>query len=122
MLAYPHDSAHQYALDDDEVSPTQARVVYVGLEYVPQGFDPYEGRLANKVLFGDYCQGYVRTAEIDQQGSLLADEHLGHLRLAAGWDQAPDGYVYATTFSKCETPRLDEDDPPASKFYRLVYE
>ena len=48
------------------------------------------------------------------------DRHLGHLRLPTSWDEAPDGFIYVSTFGKCETAGLDRKRSSASRLYRVV--
>ncbi len=120
VLQWPHAGVSAYAAEDPEVVPTNARVAYVALEVEPHARDPYRGALDGQVLFGDYCQGWVRGAQLDTDGTLLADTHLGHLFVPSAWVRGRDGYIYATTFGKCETPNIDEDDPPRSAFVRAV--
>lgn len=120
LLQWPHAGVSAYAAEDPDVVPTNARVAYVALEVEPQEPDPYAGALDGHVLFGDYCQGWVRGAQLDGGGALIADTHLGHLFVPSAWVRGRDGYIYATTFGKCETPSIDEDDPPRSAFVRAV--
>ncbi len=116
---WPHDGVHRYAVEDEDVVPTNARVAYVGLEVRDTPSDPYRGALTGRVLLGDYCQGYVRAAALED-GALVEDRHLGHLHVPSAWAQGTDGFVYAATFGKCETPSIDENDPPPSRFVRAV--
>lgn len=120
VLQWPHAGVSAYAAEDPDVVPTNARVAYVALEVEPHDTDPYRGALDGHVLFGDYCQGWVRGAQLDSDGTLIADSHLGHLVVPSAWVRGRDGYIYATTFGKCETPSIDEDDPPMSAFVRAV--
>jgi len=117
---WAHEGTHPYQLDDPEVSPTNARVAYVGLQYSGQYGDRYEGELTGTVLFGDYCQGFVRGLSVNTAGEVAEDRHLGHLRLPTSWDEAPDGFIYVSTFGQCETAGLDESAPPPSRLYRVV--
>lgn len=79
-----------------------------------------DGALAGKMLFGDFCLGYVHTLAIADAGAAIADTHVGHLAFASGWAQGPDGFVYATTFGSCETGGLDPADPPPSGLWRAI--
>jgi hypothetical protein len=98
-----------------------ARVAWVGLQYpAAADTDPYAGRLDGAVLFGDFCLGFVRALEVDDDGVVQRDEHLGHLAMPSSWAVGPGGFVYAATFGRCETAGLDEADPPPSGFYRAV--
>lgn len=120
LLQWPHQGVSDYAAQDPDVVPTNARVAYVALEVEPRDADPYFGALDDHVLFGDYCQGWVRGAQVDGSGAVQADTHLGHLAVPSAWVRGTDGYIYAATFGKCETPSIDEDDPPQSAFVRAV--
>ncbi len=120
LLQWPHAGVSTYAAEDAEVVPTNARVAYVALEVEPHEPDPYGGALDRHVLFGDYCQGWVRGALLDGAGTVTADSHLGHLGVPSAWVRGRDGYIYAMTFGTCETPSIDEDDPPMSAFVRAV--
>ena len=120
VASWAHDGVSPYAAEDPDVIPTNARVAYVALEIEPVSSDPYGGALDDHVLFGDYCQGWVRGARLGENGTLDRDVHLGHLAVPSAWMRGSDGYVYAATFGKCETPSIDEDDPPRSMFVRAV--
>lgn len=120
IIAWAHEGTHPYQIDDPEVSPTNARVAWVGLEYTASYGDQYDGELTGQVLFGDYCQGFVRAAAVNAAGSLTADRPVGHLRLPTAWNEGADGFIYVSTFGKCETANLDESDPPPSKLFRAV--
>ncbi|MGH1342236.1 MAG: PQQ-dependent sugar dehydrogenase [Nannocystales bacterium] len=120
VLQWPHAGVSTYAAQDPDVVPTNARVAYVALEVQAHDNDPYAGALDGHVLFGDYCQGWVRGAQLDSAGAVVADMHLGHLFVPSAWVRGRDGFIYAATFGKCETPSIDEDDPPASVFVRAL--
>jgi glucose/arabinose dehydrogenase len=116
---WEHDGVSTYAAEDPDAVPTNARVAYVALEVEPVADDPYGGALDDHVLFGEYCQGWVRGARLGSDG-LDRDVHLGHLETPSAWMRGRDGYIYAATFGKCETPSIDENDPPKSVFVRAV--
>lgn len=124
VTAWAHDEITEYMNDDPEVRATVARVAWVGLEYrtadADPVADPYDGRLTDAILFGDACLGFVRALQVDERGTTIRDEPLGHLPFATGWDVAPDGHVYASTFGRCETAGIDEADPPPSGLWRAV--
>jgi glucose/arabinose dehydrogenase len=120
VVAWPHDEVTQYMLDDADVVNTNGAVAWVGIEHRPGASDPYGGELAGKVLFGDFCLGYVRALAIDDDGVAVADTHVGHLAHASAWDQGPDGFLYVTTFGSCETGKLDPADPPPSRLLRAI--
>ena len=118
---WPHDDVTiPYVLEDPEVRPSPGRVGWVGLEHRPADADPYEGRLAGRMLFGDFCLGFVRELAVAEDGSVLGDRHLGNLPNPSSWDQGPDGFVYATTFGSCTTMTIDPDDPPPSGLWRAI--
>jgi glucose/arabinose dehydrogenase len=118
---WAHEDITAYITDDDDVRATVARVAWVGLEYRPGAAgDPYGGRLTDAVLFGDYCLGFVRALQVDAAGAIVRDEPLGHLAVPSGWDVGPGGFVYASTFGRCETAGIDESDPPPSGLWRAV--
>jgi glucose/arabinose dehydrogenase len=115
------DAASPYLLDDAEAVDTIARAGWVGIEPRPPAGtdDPYGGRLAGHMLFGDFCLGFVRGLAIDGDGAVVSDQHLGHLANASAWDQGPDGHLYATTFGQCQTDHLDPP-PQESRLWRAV--
>lgn len=120
VVSWPHDEVTQYMLDDPDVVNTNGAVAWVGLEHRPGATDPYSGELAGKVLYGDFCLGYVRTLVIDDDGVAIADTHVGHLAQAAAWDQGPDDFLYATTFGSCTTTAEDPTDPAPSRLVRAI--
>ncbi len=120
LTTWAHDSVSRYAAEDPDAVPTNARVAYVALELEAVDNDPYHGALDQTIVFGDYCQGWVRGARLGDDGTLVDDRHLGHLHVPSAWTRGRDGFVYAATFGKCETPSIDEDDPPTSRFVRAV--
>lgn len=120
VTAWAHDEITEYMSDDPDVVPTNARVAWAAGPYRGTFGDRYRGHLDDRVLFGDYCLGFVRGLSVDAGGTVVADEHLGHLALPVAWREAVDGYLYTATFGKCETLGLDPDDPPTSRLYRVV--
>jgi len=119
LTVWGHDDDDDYIADDEDAVPTAARVAWVGVEYRDEGADPYQGHLTGRTLFGDYCLGFIRLAEVDASGTLVYDQHVGHLPLASAWRQATDGYVYTMTFGLCETKKIP-DPLPTSQLYRVV--
>lgn len=104
LTHWDRSSESDYALEDPETNATDRRVVWVGPEYrARSGIDRYEGRLTNKVLFGDFCAGWVRAAELDAQDRLIYDAHAGHLDAVTGIAEGADGYVYFVTYGNCKT-------------------
>ncbi|MBL4683746.1 MAG: PQQ-dependent sugar dehydrogenase, partial [Nannocystaceae bacterium] len=112
VVSWAHEGTHPYQLDDPDVSSTNARVAWVGLQYMAEGGDQYDGALTGTVLFGDYCLGFVRGLDVDGNGTVVSDRHLGHLRFPTAWNEGTDGFIYVSTFGKCETAGLDDADPP----------
>lgn len=94
-------SEHAYVLADEDPEPRKARVAWVGVEWRDRGVDPYEGKLAGRIPFGDMCVGYVRVAALDDANQLIEDRHVGHMHGVSGWDQGPDGYLYMSTYGEC---------------------
>lgn len=117
---WPHDGVTDYMDDDPDLVATNARVAWVAGPYLGEHGDRYGGNLDGRMLFGDYCLGYVRSLQVDASGSVIADEHLGHLSLPVAWREASDGFLYTATFGKCETLGLDPDEPPTSRLFRVV--
>jgi glucose/arabinose dehydrogenase len=89
------------ALDDPRTEGDGRRVAWVGREYVDRGNDRYGARLTGKMLYGDFCAGWVRAMSLDSSGAVVSDERLGHLQSVTSWDQAEDGYLYAVTYGNC---------------------
>jgi glucose/arabinose dehydrogenase len=101
---WDRSSESDYALEDPDTNPTDRRVVWVGPEYRAYGGeDRYDGRLIGRTLFGDFCAGWVRAAEIDGQQRLVYDAYAGHLDSITGIAEAPDGYLYFVTYGNCKT-------------------
>ncbi|MEM7153486.1 MAG: PQQ-dependent sugar dehydrogenase [Myxococcota bacterium] len=119
LRSWSHDEITDYMLDDEDVVATNARVAWTAGPYVGGAMDQYGGNLDDRILFGDYCLGYVRSLQVDDQGDVVADEHLGHLALPVAWRQGSDGFLYTATFGRCETLGLDPEDPPTSRIYRV---
>ena len=116
---WDRESDHRFVLADPEAEPNTLRVAWVGLEYRPEeSTDRYNGRLTNAVLYGDLCAGFVRAAKVASDGSVQFDLPVGHLAGTTGWDQGPDGFIYAVSFERCTTkPNIRY---PKSKFFRAV--
>lgn len=104
LTYWDRSSESDYALEDDETNATDRRVVWVGPEYRAYGGeDRYDGRLTGRMLFGDFCAGWVRGAEIDDEERLVYDAYAGHLDSVTGIAEAPDGYLYFVTYGNCKT-------------------
>ena len=91
------------ALEDPDVEPTQRRVVWTGLEYEPVENDPYDGRFDQRMLYGNFCGGGVRSMTLNGEGRVVYDEHAGHMAHATAWRQGADGFVYASAYGNCFT-------------------
>ena len=67
-------------------------------------------------MWGDAYVGFMRAAELDDPANSW---HLGHMPFPTAWGQAPDGFVYVTSYS--DDPPVDGvADLPASPLYRIV--
>lgn len=109
---------HDYVIEDEDASPVGGRVGIVALEYDPSKNDQYQGYLDGRVIFSDYCVGFVRGIEyIDDE--VVSDEPLGHLDTAPAWRQAPDGFIYALSFGRCQS-NGDNVTDDRSRFFRAV--
>lgn len=103
LVYWNRESDHPFALEDPDTEPRDSRVVWVALEYMPKDFDPYDGELDGKVLYGDSCTGWVRALELSPDGVLISDRSIGHRADVTAWDHASDGYLYVSTFGACES-------------------
>lgn len=108
ITAWNRSSESDYALEDLETEPTDRRVVWAGLEYQPTSTDRYDGNLTGRVLFGDFCAGWVRALSLDDEGRVTFDQNIGHLTGVTGIAQGPDDYVYFVTYGNCKTFPLRE--------------
>lgn len=91
----------RYFAEDPESEPTTRRAAWIA--EVPGDIpDVYSGLLADKVLFGDLCLGWVRGAQVDESGTVVEDRMLGHLAHAVSWAFAEDGHAYVVTFGSCD--------------------
>ncbi len=118
ITGWDRELDHPYMLDDPDVNPLQARVPYVAIAYEPLK-DRYRGHLNQRVLFGDYCTGYVRAGQIDDSLELTYDEHVGHIDNPAAWRQGPDGYIYVMTYGRCQTDVQNFTDSK-TEIFRVV--
>jgi hypothetical protein len=89
------------AMDDPLTEGDGRRVAWVGREYVDRGSDRYASLLTGKMLYGDFCAGWVRAMGLGPDGAIASDLRIGHLEGVASWDQADDGYLYAVTYGSC---------------------
>jgi glucose/arabinose dehydrogenase len=118
ILWWDREPDHAYVLDDPETAPTDRRAVWVGLAYESTSDDdPYDGNLDDKVIYGDFCAGWVRAAAYDDEQGVTFDASIGHLEGVASWATGPDGYAYVTTYGNCRTFPYKP-----GKLYRAVLE
>lgn len=103
IVSWPHDGHFDLLDDDPEVTTSLGRVAWVGIEHRGGADDPYDGALAGRMLYGDFCLGFVRAATLDDGGAIVDDVPLGHLAHPSAWDEGRDGFLYATTFGGCES-------------------
>ncbi len=108
-----------YTLDDVDAASTTRRVAWVGGVYDSRRSeaDPYDGKLEDRVLFGDMCLGFLRLLDVDARGETVHDVHVGHLGQMTGADQAPDGYFYVTVYGSCMSSRGTH---PGGRLLRLL--
>jgi hypothetical protein len=108
-----------YSADGNAVTSARAgRAVWVGTEYGNCGNDRYAGSLTGVALFGDFFAGWVRGMVLDATGKMTVDKSLGHLTVVSSWTQAPDGYLYVTTFGGPYDSANSAKDKPG--LYRAV--
>lgn len=99
VLGWTHASTDPYVTESPETIASSYRTIYIGLEYTPISEDRYNGLLTNAILVGDFMTGWVRAIVLLASNELAQDIYLGNLLFATGWDQGPDDYIYATTYS-----------------------
>jgi glucose/arabinose dehydrogenase len=102
LVYWDRSATTAQAKDDPETPETSRRVVWVGPEY-RSATDRYAGALTGRVLYGDFCAGWVRAIEANDAGAVVEDQHLAHLEGVVSWDVGPDGYLYAATYGSCFT-------------------
>jgi glucose/arabinose dehydrogenase len=117
ILWWNREPDHPYVFDDSETAPTSRRAVWVGLAYDVSSDDRYEGHLDDKVIYGDFCTGWVRAASYSSQQGVTFDAAIGHLEGVTSWATSPDGYAYVTTYGNCRTFPYKP-----GKLYRAVLE
>lgn len=98
---YTHSTSHPFALEDPEAPNTTRRVIWVGASYAPGETDRYEGALTDRLLYGDFCAGFVRGVTLDEHHQVASDRMLGHLVGVTGMAQGADGYLYVSTYGSC---------------------
>ena len=118
VIAYGRSSSEPFVRDDNRANPTNKRSVYVGWIYqaTEDDDDPYDGLWDDVMVFGDAYVGFMRAAPIDAPSESW---HIGHMTFPTAWAQAPDGYVYVTSYSN-EPPDEPGTGQPESRLYRIV--
>lgn len=117
IVSWNRDTDHAYLLDDADSADSTGRAVWVGPVYDGRPSDRYDGMLSDRVLYGEFCTGFVRVLEVDDDLNVKLDAHVAHLETPVQWQQAHDGYLYVLTFG---TTGSVIEDPPESLFYRVV--
>lgn len=116
IVFYDRETSHPYIRDDPEAGATRQRAIYVSPEYAaPPGADPYDGALDDRVFFGDFAVGFMRTLLVDESLQVLEDRHVGHLEGPSAFEIGTDGYYYVTQFGGFDASR-----PTAGALHRLV--
>lgn len=95
---------HPYVQDDPDPNPESHRTIWVGPAEPEGQSDPYSGAFDGCVLFGEFYLGFVRRACADANGSLVVDEHVGHLPFVISTRRGPGGYLYAATLWTAREP------------------
>lgn len=103
LVAWSREADDPLVREDPEAAPTARRVAWVGTTYAPDGNDRYEGALTGRLLYGDFCVGFVRALELGDDGALVSDAFVGHLQAITGMAQAGDGYLYVSSYGNCYT-------------------
>ncbi len=109
VIAIKH-GIDKYVTENPDAVPVQSRVIFVAVSYRDQGNDRYEGLLSGRTVVGEACTGSLRLLEVDDEGALTLDQHLGHLPSAHAWAQAPDGYIYAVQNGGCGAGNISDAD------------
>jgi glucose/arabinose dehydrogenase len=102
-VAWDRRSGHPYIADDPDTVPTNARVAWVGTDYVPAEIDRYDGLFDDLIPFGDICTGWIRGLAVDDDGEVVADMYLANLPGAGIWRQGPDDYLYVLAIDNCRS-------------------
>jgi len=101
LVTWDRSPSHPLSLEDPRSPQNSRRVAWVGPEYRDRGNDRYGGRLTGRVLYGEFCSGWVRAIDAPVDGGAPADNLIAHLESITSWDQGPDGYLYAVTYGSC---------------------
>lgn len=97
LLSFGRSSDEPYVIEDPDTEPAVRRAVWVGAGYEAPSVDRYYGLLDGVVLYGDFFTGWVRGAQVDDDGALTSDRLLGHLTDVTSVKVGPDGYLYLLT-------------------------
>jgi len=67
--------------------------------------DKYANTLDNKLIFGDFYDGFMRAVGVDSIGNItdtdgVPGEHIKHEQYVSAIHEAPDGFIYITTYEK----------------------
>lgn len=96
LTSYGRVSDEPYVIDDPLTEPATKRAIWVGQAYHSEK-DRYFGLFDDAVMFGDFFTGWVRRLEVDEAGTLVGDQLVGHLTQVTSWKTGPDGYMYVVT-------------------------
>ncbi|MBI3332358.1 PQQ-dependent sugar dehydrogenase [Candidatus Peregrinibacteria bacterium] len=122
ILSWGHHLKEAFRKEDPFGAFTEHRTGWVGVEYHDPPVDRYHGQLTDKILYGDFCAGWIRALRFDGNGTLNANDHVAHMEMTVDWTVGPDGYIYTGTYPLSITdhgvcPRLppgtEEDHIPA---------
>lgn len=119
-VSWERGGAQPFRREDPQAAPSNRRSVFVGLVYREGLYgapDPYRGRWRDVITYGDTFVGFVRGARVDAERG--DGWHVGHLRYATGWAQAPDGHVYVTSLGTWPEP-AEGVDAPLAGIWRAV--
>jgi glucose/arabinose dehydrogenase len=116
LAFWNHSSKHPYRRADAIARGGTKRCIFVGVAYDASKQDRYEGFLDDALIAGDMCVGFVRAFAADDAGTLVRDQHVGHLAGISGMEQANDGFLYVTSYGSCSSSTLGFD----GGIYRVV--
>lgn len=118
---WPHADPSRYVDEDEDATTSLSRAAWVARPQRGGLDDPYDGRLRDRMLVGDFCVGFIRALRLGHDGELVDDVAIGHLAHASAWSQAPDGHLWAATYGSCDSAPAGED-PPTGALWRAVLE
>lgn len=120
LFFYDRSSDNDYVFDDEDAAPIADRVITVGVVYEDRGNDPYGGLLTDRLLFGEFCVGFLRLVEVDESGEIQHDVPVGHRTQLVSMAQGPDGYLYGMGYGSCNSLRgTHETGVPAGALWRV---